>query len=459
MKNILLLADTGHHTTAVQDHIKAMTAYSSLNWFIENPLTCKILYKFNFLNFDAIGIHYSIKIYNNYYLSKKTKEKIAYFSGVKFVFLQDEYANVNKTVSTLIDLDIDLLFTLVDEKYVDQVYFHEKLKKVKKITVLTGYVSDLMKKIPYKPLENRPLDIFYRSRIYPFSLGCLAQERILIAEGVMHRAAQYDLKCDISLQESKRVYGQAWMDSLQSARAVLGTESGASILDETGEIAKKVKKLFSKNPMMDFSLAYKEFLFQYESNIYYATISPRLFEAAATRTAMILFPGEYNGILQKNVHYIVLNKDFSNFSEVVNKLRDSNYLEQITDRVYNDLILSGYYADEKFSKLLEDELLNTLNRSVKNRVFVSDSIVNSDLNRVKSRNTLINFIHVVMAECKFVFVNFCIFLFDSQYSGKNKLFSIFEGVKRYRVYLAKRLTRNKEIFYFGIRNIFTRKAK
>jgi len=344
-------------------------------------------------------------------------------------------------------MDIDILFSLFGEKYIDHVYCNEKLKKIKKVTVLTGYVSESMKKIKIKPLEDRPLDIFYRSRIYPFSLGCLAQERILISEGVQNRAAQYNLKCDISLKENKRIYGQAWIDNLQSSRAVLGTESGASILDETGEITKKLKKLFSQCPMMDFSFAYKALLSQYEGNIYYAMISPRLFEAAATHTAMILFPGEYNGILKENIHYIALRKDFSNFSEVVKKLKDNSFLKQLIHRAYQDLILSGDYADKKLSALIERELFKVANKFEKNYIPISINVIRDHLSTMKSKNTMINFIYIIMEECKFVLVNFYIFLFDSQYTGKQKLFSIYNGINRYLFYLYNRWVKRREIFF------------
>ncbi|MDQ8039474.1 MAG: hypothetical protein REH83_03610 [Rickettsiella sp.] len=445
MKNVLFLADTGHHTMAVQDHIKAITSYSCLHWFVENPLTFKLFHKLDLNNFDAIGIHYSIKIYNNYYLPDSLKEKISLFNGIKFVFLQDEYVNGNKTISTLINLDIDLLFTLVDSNTINKVYFHEKLQKVKKVTVLTAYVSESLQKIKFTPLENRPVDIFYRSRIYPFSLGRLAQERILIAEGVMNRANQYGLKCDISLQESKRIYGQNWINCLLSARAVLGTESGASIWDATGEITKQVKKLFALYPKIDFTFAYKNLLFQYENNVSYATISPRIFEAAAAHTAMILFPGYYNGILQENIHYICLNKDFSNFPDVVNKLKDIDFLYKLTTKAYNDLIFSQTFSEKKLSQLVENEL-DKLDKKKLINTHIFSEIITEDLNAIKRANFIINYVYVIISEIKFMIINFFVFLFDSQYSGKSKLIFIFEGFKRYICYISNRIAKNKKYF-------------
>ena len=46
-------------------------------------------------------------------------------------------------------------------------------------------------------------------------------------------------------------------------------------------------------------------------------VSPRVFEAAALGTAMVNFPGSYSNVVGTGVHYVPLEKDFSNFDEVV----------------------------------------------------------------------------------------------------------------------------------------------
>ena len=68
-------------------------------------------------------------------------------------------------------------------------------------------------------------------------------------------------------------------------------------------------------------------------------ISPRCFEAASLGTAMILFPGNYSGILSPFEHYLPLEKDFSNLSEVLLKMKDHEFMQEMIDRTYEDLIL------------------------------------------------------------------------------------------------------------------------
>jgi hypothetical protein len=73
-------------------------------------------------------------------------------------------------------------------------------------------------------------------------------------------------------------------------------------------------------------------------------ISPRIFEAASLRTALVLHPGSYSGILEAWRHYIPLEKDFSNFDEVVRLIRDDAFLESLTEQAHADLIASRRYS-------------------------------------------------------------------------------------------------------------------
>jgi hypothetical protein len=77
-------------------------------------------------------------------------------------------------------------------------------------------------------------------------------------------------------------------------------------------------------------------------------ISPKMFEAIALKTALVLFEGSYSGILKPDLHYISLKKDFSNLKQVLAKLDDISYLENITETAFKDIILSGKYNYEQF---------------------------------------------------------------------------------------------------------------
>ena len=82
-------------------------------------------------------------------------------------------------------------------------------------------------------------------------------------------------------------------------------------------------------------------------------ISPRCFEAAALRTAMVLFEGEYSGVLTPWRHYVPLAKDFSNINEVLRTLRDSAMLQQIADHAYYEVACNQDYSYARFVREID----------------------------------------------------------------------------------------------------------
>lgn len=434
--NILFLANTAHHTRAVTDHIKAISSGDKINWYVINPVLCKTLDKLDLAQFDAIGLHYSIKPYDHYYLSSSLKKRIASFKGLKFLFLQDEYQKVNLVQEFLYTLDFRILFTLVDEKILEKAYPDPRLSQLKKITVLTGYVQEEMKAIEITPLEQRPIDVSYRGRHYDWWLGCLAQDKENIASQFTQHAQDSGLKIDISLEESDRVYGNAWMELLKNSKAVLGTESGASIWDFDGQVPYKTKQYLRKNKYATFTEVYEAVLKPYDGAIVYKAISPRVFEAAATRTAMVMFPGDYSGVCSPNVHYIVLEKDFSNMKEVLSKLQDTAYLKQITDRAYQDLIESGLYSQQILAELVSRELLANLPGEFTH--CSPEKLINYLDSRLK-KYKLLNTFRCFYTESYFITVNLLRLLFAPEHTFWGRMKLLINGIKRYFAYVLPRL--------------------
>ena len=101
---------------------------------------------------------------------------------------------------------------------------------------------------------------------------------------------------------------------------MLGVESGASVFDFTGEIQSKVEQYEKENPGADFYEIRDKFFKKEDGKISLNQISPRCFEAAALKTLMILYEGEYSGILVPWRHYVPLKKDHSNIRKKKKKL-------------------------------------------------------------------------------------------------------------------------------------------
>ena len=100
----------------------------------------------------------------------------------------------------------------------------------------------------------------------------------------------------------------------------------------------------------------RELLGPFEGNAVIQAVSPRVFEAAALGTAMINFPGRYSDVVEPWAHYIPLEKDFSNFDEVVGAIRDDSLLETITARAHADLVASGRYSLQSFVSGFDREI-------------------------------------------------------------------------------------------------------
>ena len=110
------------------------------------------------------------------------------------------------------------------------------------------------------------------------------------------------------------------------------------------------------HPQASFEEVHDKFMSKIEGNVNIAQISPRCFEAALLKVPMILFKGDYSGILKKGHHYISLEKDFSNFNEIVDMIRDDEYLKEISNNAYTDLVSKPEYQYEQFIRYFDQEI-------------------------------------------------------------------------------------------------------
>lgn len=361
-RSILLLCDQRRRNAGnVLQHIAALTKLSRHDVHPFNPIdrpgSSRLLH---LGEFDVIVIHYTIVPTVGRYLPPELAERIARFAGLKIQFLQDEYRRVNAIASKTREIGVEVLYTCIPSPVREQVY-GPRLPGITTITTLPGLVPDELVGRSVPPTHERPVDVGYRARDVPYWLGRVGREKVEIGSGFQERAGRYGLRCDISSSEKRRIYGEAWNRFLASCKATLGTTSGASILDTDGSIETQVREYLVRRPDADFEEVESAILAQYEGNGTISVASPRLFEAAALRTAMILFPGDYSGVVQPNVHYIPLERDFSNMDRVVEKLRDAKLCEELTRNAYDDLVASGRYSLSTFVSEF-DELVSARSR-------------------------------------------------------------------------------------------------
>jgi hypothetical protein len=343
--NLLLLCDVqpGGIAATVHDHIVALERYSRhryyrLSMFGDIPASLDLD------RFDGIVVHYTLILCSDSFMSRESRARLARFRGLKAMFIQDEYRFVDATIAAMREVGINLLFTCVPAPEVDKVYSSKALPDVTKVSVHTGYVPEGLAELPVKPPSARAIDIGYRGRNLPAWLGKLGREKLQIGIRVAEDAPRYGLKTDISFREEDRLYGKRWIDFVSQCKAMLGVESGASVFDFTGDIQRNVERHVALHPGATFEELHDRYFANEEGKINLAQISPRCFESAALRTLMVLYEGEYSGILKPWQHYVPLKKDHSNMAEVVAVLRDANRMEEIAQRAHREIALNPKYS-------------------------------------------------------------------------------------------------------------------
>jgi hypothetical protein len=354
---LLLLCDFRPHEAAtVIDHIEAIRTWSRYDVFVL-PMFGDLPDELALDAFDGLLIHYNLVMSSPTYLSPLARWRVSQFSGVKGAFIQDEYRFVDSTVGVMRTLGIHVLFTNVSQDQLEQVYPQSALPEMKrKATVLTGYVPHQMLSLPTVPYEDRTVDVGYRGRRLPAWLGTLAQEKVVIADRFLADAPAYGLSTDISTREEDRLYGDGWIQFVGRSRATLGVETGASVFDFDGSIEQAIRAHLSSHPDTPFEELHRLFLADVDGRIPLNQISPRSFEAAALGTLMVLYPGDYSGILKPGRHYVVLQKDHSNMAEVVQAIRDRDTWERITKQARQEVAFNPRYSFQAMVATVDDAL-------------------------------------------------------------------------------------------------------
>lgn len=342
-RRVLLLCDFDtRHIGTISDHLTAFKSYSENEICVVDALSAART-NIAFDEFDALVVHYSLAV-SKLPLQRKLAAKIRGYTGYKIVFIQDEYRWVDATVTAIADLGIHVIYSVVNEQIIDAIYHHESIRGVRRRRTLTGFVPDALTAMPVPDYERRPIDVGYRARKLPMWLGSFGQEKWIIGERFKRDAVRYGLVCDIEHDEKKRIYGDDWTTFLSNCKAVLGTESGSSFIDFSGEVQLAVEAFEQTEPNARFDEVQARFLGERDGETIIQVISPRCFEAAALRTLMILYPGAYSGVLKPWRHYLPLERDHGNMDEVVAVLRDRDRALAIIDNAYREVALNPLYG-------------------------------------------------------------------------------------------------------------------
>ncbi len=354
--NILILYDgVSVPVNTIRDHMDSFRLFSRHRIHYAHA-AFEALLRFPLSLFDAIIIHYCVRLPMRHHLSSAFFRALQEYRGLKALFIQDEYEHTWLTSERITQLGIDVVFTCVPPSHVRSVYSRVP-QRVEFFQNLTGYVPlNFDSTQPVRPLEQRPFLIGYRGRPLSYHYGRLAHEKVLIARRMRAICQARNLSHDIEWAEQKRIYGADWNEFIQSCRTMLGTESGANVFDHDGRLRARVQEALLSRPDLTFEDVYARFLQGKEVDGMMNQVSPRVFEAVALRTGLILFEGHYSGVVRPDEHYIPLRKDFRNVDEVLARAQDQRSLQAMIDRAYDHVIGSGLYTYQQFIRWVDQVL-------------------------------------------------------------------------------------------------------
>ena len=309
--------------------------------------------------FDAVFHSYCARLPFDNHLSPDYVRKLKAFRGVKLLAVQDEYDRTGKLRRAMQDIGFHAVLTCVPPAMLEQIYPREMFPETEFIGVLTGYVPENpeLRDQSTRPLRDRPVVVGYRGRDIGGRYGRLAFEKLEIGRRMREICTERGIPHDIEWTDGKRLYGAAWYEFIGSCRANLGSESGSNVFDFDGAIEAKYTELTAARGGAVPHEEFRVYTDPIETRYDMGQVSPRVFEAAALRTPMILFTGRYSGLIEADEHYIELKKDFSNIDSVLSRLDDLEALEAMADRAYDRLVGSGEFSYQQFVELVDRIIL------------------------------------------------------------------------------------------------------
>lgn len=334
-------------------------------WYISKIYWDLVIYHYSFLSLKFSSPKKLLNRFNN--LKKVNAFKIA--------IPQDEYINSEYLCQFIREHKIKTIFTIVSEDEWQKVYPKSKTGLEFYFKVLPGYIDDNTKNklITFqKPHKDREIDISYRARKNPPHLGKFGMLKWMVSEKILEASKGLNLNIDISHDEEKVLYGDDWYSFLANSRVVLGSEGGSSIHDTKGKIRQKVINYLKENPDAQFDEIEENCYPDSDVSLKLFNTTPRFFQSCLTKTCQALIEGKYNGIIEPNIHYIEIKKDWSNIEEVLKKIQNISLCEQIANSAYNHIVNSNKHTYKEFVKKIFNHAKNNIEQ---NKIKDSSSII------------------------------------------------------------------------------------
>lgn len=300
--------------------------------------------------YDLILFPYGFFYDTQNWKSRAALTALDHIRGKRVFFLENEYRSLNRKLAMALLLSADFLTTQLPLDVARRLY--APFVAPERIVALPHGLSP--RSAEALRLEaarhERELDLDATGDPYPFYLG--HQDRQQLARFFQERAERWGLRVNVALQRGARMERTGWLRHLCRCYGALHPEAGSDFVETNDATRDRVIAFGEQRPDASFEEVYERFFRGYVNPISGRAASSRHFDAIGTRTCQIMFRGRFNDLLEADVHYIALERDFSNAEDVVRRFKDRDYRDAMTARAY-DYALAGHTIEHRITELLK----------------------------------------------------------------------------------------------------------
>jgi len=229
--------------------------------------------------------------------------------------------------------------------------------------VFPGYInSDVQFDVP---INKRNIDILSRGRWLKPKYGHLGYLKGTIGEEIVNYNNTHS--CGLNINHSNFAKARVndytqWETLILNSKTILSTPTGCNVVSQalTAEGGDLLDQAIINGWSRNIEYSYDQFVKIYDDNknvyteeLNFETISPKMFQAAVYKSALVMYRHNYANIFKPDIHYIPVETDHSNLDDVVAKIKDVDYLQEMVDRVYEDVVSSKLFTYEKLARFLD----------------------------------------------------------------------------------------------------------
>ena len=351
---LVLYYETQTFTLNVYEHLSSLARFSESRVFFAHqgpnvPVSDLAL-------FDVVIIHYSIRLPFNQ-IAEETAQALEAFGGLKVLFIQDEYDNTHRAWHWIKRLGIKVVFSSVPQASMQRVYPAEEFPGVRFVSNLTGFAPEALAAARrIRRHHNVRSRLVIADAPCRFAMGRSARTRWM-SDGSSKRIADANvISHDIAWDED--IGFMAIRGTPSSHRAGPCSAARAARTSSTGMGRSRAGSLCHRkqHPRASDQDVYNALIAPLEMPGLMNQVSPRIFEAIACRTPLVLFDGQYSDAVLPDQHYIALRRDGSNMKEVISRLREDKEVDAMVERAYADVLASGRFGHRAFVRMVDDEI-------------------------------------------------------------------------------------------------------